>query len=128
SFVQATPSLQLVGQAPGPEAMPLSQASPASSTPSPQLAEQSSSLAVVQPSAQQPSPSAQAEIEVTSQVASQVAVEPTRTLGLHASVAVQLVGQLAPSQASPGSRTLLPQVAVQSSSFVASAPSGQQVS
>ncbi len=55
SMVQAMPSLQEVGQLP-------SQLSPGSSTPLPQLAEQSESVALVQPAGQQPSPWTQALI------------------------------------------------------------------
>ena len=54
STVHALPSSQLAGQELGG-----SQVSPASTTPLPQLAEQSESLTEVQPAGQQPSPGAQ---------------------------------------------------------------------
>src|SRR5262245_50360673 len=57
SVVHAFPSLQLEGQDEGG-----SQVSPASTTPLPQLAEQSESVFALHPAGQQPSPAAQAVI------------------------------------------------------------------
>jgi hypothetical protein len=59
STVQAFPSSQLVAHAPAPEAIPLSQVSPDSTTPLPQTALQSESLLLLQPAGQQPSPEVQ---------------------------------------------------------------------
>jgi hypothetical protein len=56
SAVHATPSLQLVGQLPAPLAMPVSQASPASTSPLPHITAQSSSESELAPAGQQPSP------------------------------------------------------------------------
>ncbi len=61
SVVQASPSPQLVGHAPAPAAMPVSQVSGGSTTPLPQLAEQSESLKALHADGQQPSPDAQAD-------------------------------------------------------------------
>ena len=59
SVVQALPSSQLVGQAPVPDKIPLSQVSPDSTTPLPQTGVQSVSLVALQPEGQQPSPEVQ---------------------------------------------------------------------
>jgi hypothetical protein len=55
SSVHGTPSEQLRGHAPGPDEIAVSQVSPASSLPLPQLGEQSGSFARVHPFGQQPS-------------------------------------------------------------------------
>lgn len=55
SSVQGIPSAQVVGQAPTPLAIAVSQVSPASNLPLPQVAEQSGSVARVQSVGQQPS-------------------------------------------------------------------------
>src|SRR5690606_18754660 len=62
SMVHATPSSQASGHAPGPLAIPVSQVSGGSTTPLPQLGEQSESVLESQPEGQQPSPDAQATI------------------------------------------------------------------
>ena len=64
SVVQALPSSQLVGQAPGPDAIPLSQVSPDSTTPLPQLGEQSESVFALHPAGQQPSSATHVVMEV----------------------------------------------------------------
>src|SRR5262249_48826390 len=88
SRVQATPSEQLLGQAPGePGGMAMSHVSPlaAWTTPSPQVLEQSGSFAAVQPSAQQPS---LARWHTSTRWSSQCAVQsvalPTSMLSRHA--------------------------------------------
>ena len=62
--MHTSPSSHAVGQAPAPPLMPVSQVSPALAvtTPSPQRAGQSSSVPIVAPEGQQPSPSAGAVI------------------------------------------------------------------
>ena len=65
SLVHAMPSLQVVGQRPGmPAGIVVSHASPASTTPFPQVAVQSESVVMVAPAGQQPSPFAGAVIAV----------------------------------------------------------------
>jgi hypothetical protein len=80
SSVQALPSSQVRGQAPGrPAVIARSQLSLSPTTPSPQMAAQSESVAIVQPVGQQPSPSAQAVIGIATQWALHVAAVPCRT-------------------------------------------------
>jgi len=120
SRVQAMESSQLVGQLP-------SQVSPPSTTPLPQLVEQSESLLRWQPAGQQPSPSAQAVTGVFVQRTSQVPAAPVFTSVVQALPSLQVDGQL-PSHTSPGSTTLLPQCAEQSVSVAALQAEGQHPS
>ncbi len=120
SWVQASLSSQLCGQSP-------SQVSPESTMSLPQVAEQSLSVAFVQPAGQQPSPSLQPVIGWKMQVALQLFAAPVRVSWVQALLSSQLVGQL-PSQVSPGSIALLPQVAEQSLSVAFVQPAGQQPS
>ena len=79
SVVQAFWSSQVCGQAPGsPAVIARSQASPASTAPSPQTGVQSGSLAPVQPAGQHPSPAAQAVIGTATHEALQLVGEPRR--------------------------------------------------
>lgn len=135
STVQASPSSQVSAQAPGnPAVIARSHCSPASTTPSPQMGEQSGSLAAVQPGGQQESPPTQAVMGVTTQAALQVAGEPRTLEVAHEPVAGQepVVGQepsTASSQVSTGgSTTPLPQTAAQSASTPRVPPGGQQPS
>jgi hypothetical protein len=117
STVHALPSSHEVGQAPGcPAGIPLSQDSPFSTRPLPQLAGQSLSLTAVQPPGQQPSPAAQVVMRTWLQVAVQSAALPVTLSVVHGSVSAQSVGQapsspaaMAGSQLSPGSSRPLPQ-------------------
>jgi hypothetical protein len=109
SVVQALPSLQEVGQLP-------SQVSLASTTPSPQYAEQSWSLAVTQPAGQQPSPLLHVVIAAKEQAAEQLAALPVSVSVVQALPSLQEVGQLL-SHVSPVSTTPSPQVAEQSLSL-----------
>lgn len=77
SSVQGTPSEQVLGQAPAPVAMAVSQLSPVSTLPFPQVAEQSGSVAVTQPVGQQPSVVGKhALVGVAMQAAEQAPAEP----------------------------------------------------
>jgi hypothetical protein len=78
SMVQAMPSLQEVGQEAGG-----SQVSPGSRVPLPQWGEQSSSVALLQPAGQQPSPLAQAVMGSCWQAESQVVGLPLRVSRVH---------------------------------------------
>ena len=78
--MQGSPSSQDFGQAPAPEAMAVSQASPDWTRPSPQVAEQSGSAAAVQPAGQQPSAAPQAVMAVDVQAALQAAAVPLSTV------------------------------------------------
>jgi hypothetical protein len=105
SRVQALPSSQLEGQ----EAAG-SQVSPPSTTPLPQLAEQSESLAELHPTGQQPSPGVQAVIAVEEHVTLQVTGPPVIWSEVHALPSLQLVAQeAAGSHVSPLSTRPLPQ-------------------
>jgi hypothetical protein len=73
---------------------------------SPHEAEQSLSLALLQPAGQQPSPLAHASITVREQLTSQVSAEPPTRSCVHALLSSQ-EGQ-SPSQVSPSSMTPLP--------------------
>lgn len=135
SPVQASPSSQVSAQAPGnPAVIARSHCSPASTTPSPQIGEQSGSLAAVQPSGQQESPPTQAVMGLTTQAALQVAGSPRTLEVAHEPVAgqVPVFGQdpsTASSQVSTGgSTTPLPQTAAQSASTASVPPGGQQPS
>jgi len=113
SVVHGSVSAQLVGHEAGG-----SQVSPGSTTPLPQKPLQSSSLAVVQPVAQQPSPSVQAVMGVALQAALQLAALPVRRSVVQSLPSSHAVGHEAGgSQVSPGSTTPLPQKALQSSSL-----------
>jgi hypothetical protein len=105
SVVHASPSLQLAGHDDGG-----SHVSPGSSVPSPQLAEQSESLALVQPLGQHPSPAAHAEIGVLSQRALQLDGEPVSRSLVQATPSSHDDGHDdAGSQVSPGSIVPFPQ-------------------
>jgi hypothetical protein len=88
---------------------------------------QSMSLAAVQPAAQQPSPVTQTRIFCCVQLTLQPSRLPLMIPMVHRSPSSQLVGQL-PSQVSPGSTMLLPQLAEQSESFALVQPGAQQPS
>jgi hypothetical protein len=118
------PSSQLVGQV-----STGSQVSPTSTTPLPQVAEQSESSAEVHPTGQQPSPPTQVLMAVLLQATLQVAALPVSWSRVQALPSSQVAGHVvAGSQVSPASRTPLPQLAEQSVSAVASQPTGQQPS
>jgi hypothetical protein len=77
SSVQASASSQVRGQAPGkPAVIARSQLSLLLTTPSPQIAAQSESEAIVQPAGQQPSPPAHPVIGIATQWALQVSTRP----------------------------------------------------
>lgn len=123
---------QVVGQAAGPEAF-LSQVSPGSTTPSPQLPGQSVLVAWVAPAGQQPSPEICPVMRTWAQAASQAA--PVRKSVVQALPSSQPTGQppgaaeeMPTSQDSPDSRTPSPQAAAQSVSTAFEAPGGQQPS
>ena len=120
SMVQAVPSLQPSAQSP-------SQVSPVSTAPLPQLAEQSLSVLALQAAGQQPSSSAQAVISAKLQATLQFSGEPVFVSVVQALPSSHSVGQ-SPSQVSPGSLMSLPQEVEQSSSTLASQPTGQQPS
>ncbi len=132
SRVHATPSSQLVGQDPGPEAIPLSQVSGASTTPLPQDGEQSSSVFALQADGQQPSPETHAVIGELLQDTEQPA--PTSLSRVQAMPSSHAIGHapaplaMPTSQVSLGSTTPLPQLGEQSVSDVASQEAGQQPS
>ena len=118
------PSSQLVGQEPGG-----SQVSPVSTTPLPQLAEQSTSLVELHPAGQQPSPEVQVVMGLWLQATLQFAALPVSWSSVHALPSSQLAGQeLGGSQVSPESTTPLPQLAEQSVSLALVQPVGQQPS
>ncbi len=125
SVVQALPSAQLVGQAPAPLEMAVSHFSGGSTTPLPQLAEQSESFSALQAEGQQPSPEPHAVIGAWLHAVEQP--EPTRVSSVHATPSSQDVGHV-PSQVSGGSTTPLPQLGEQSLSFEALQADGQQPS
>ena len=120
SDVQTNPSSQVVGQLP-------SQISPASTTLFEQSGAQSSSLRLLHPGAQQPSPEIHVTIAGYEQAAVQAVEEPDNVLVVHAFWSSQLEGQ-SPSQVSPVSNRLLPQMGWQSLSEMESQPPGQQSS
>jgi hypothetical protein len=129
SVVHELPSSQLVGH--GFSALFGSHASPASIVPLPQLAEQSLSVAFVQPAGQQPSPGMQLSIGCIVHCDVHAAGSPTTTAFKHmfADRHVTAVGHISTgSHASPASIVPLPQLERQSVSLFASAPSGQQPS
>jgi hypothetical protein len=133
SVVQAFWSSQVRAQAPGsPAVIARSQASPASTAPSPQTGVQSGSLAEVQPAGQQLSPEVQAVIGATEHEVLQLVREPRRVTVMQVPWAGQSFGQeagTALSQVSTGrSTTPLPHMALQSASMVRSPPGGQQPS
>lgn len=106
-MVHAFPSLQSVGHR-----RVGSQVSPRSITPSPQLPEQSSSRLESQPVGQHPSRLTQVVMPMNSQVALQLALEPTSLSAVQAVPSSHAAGQLdGGSQVSPGSMLPLPQVA-----------------
>lgn len=120
SLVQAMPSSHVAGHAP-------SQISWASTTPLPQDAEQSSSVVLLHPAGQQPSPAAQPVRAACVQAALHDSLAPVIESTVQAMPSSQDVGQ-SPSQVSPASRTPLPHDAEQSSSEDALQPAGQHPS
>jgi len=124
STVHALPSLHVVGQVPGG-----SQVSPGSITPLPHVVEQSPSLFALQPAGQQPSPLSQLTIAACVQARLQFAALPVAVSRVHALPSLHDAGQVpGGSQVSPGSITLLPQVAEQSASLFTLQPAGQHAS
>src|SRR5262249_21256791 len=113
-------------------AIPVSQCSPASTTPLPHTATQSASLLAVQPCGQQPSLVKEQRVTGTcAHCAVQVCALPTKLSVVHASPSLQLaaVGQDdGGSQVSPVSTTPLPQRGRQSASVLALQAAGQQPS
>ncbi len=123
-LVQTLPSLQLAGQVSGG-----SQVSPVSTKPSPQLEEQSLSVAGVQPGGQQPSSWSHSVMMLKLQLTLQLSALPVMISTVQATRSSQVVGQVpGGSQVSPYSMALLPQLTEQSSSMVLSQPGGQQPS
>jgi hypothetical protein len=120
SRVEGSPSSQETGQFP-------SQVSPASMVPSPHVVEQSLSLALVQPAAQQPSSSVHVAIVVFSHSTLHVAALPRRTSVVQLSPSSHAVGH-EPSHVSPTSTVPLPHDALQSSSTDDVQPEGQHPS
>jgi hypothetical protein len=119
--VQALPSSQLAGQG--------SQVSPSSTTPLPQIGEQSGSLLALHPAGQQPSPDMQVAIVLLLQTTLQLAALPVKASVVQAFPSLQLAGQDAGgSQVSPVSTMLLPQTGEQSESLFELHPAGQQPS
>jgi hypothetical protein len=106
SFVHALPSSQFCGH--GWDVFFGSHVSGGSTTPSPQLFEQSSSSGYLQPSGQQASPFSQVVIGCGVHTAEQSAADPVSIAVTHIAGPGQLVGQL-PSQSSPASSTPFPQ-------------------
>jgi hypothetical protein len=106
SVVHAMPSLHVTGHDAGG-----SQVSPICITPSPQLAEQSPSVAVVQPAGQHPSSAPHAVIAVRSQRRSHVSAEPVAMSIVQALPSSQLSHAPGGSQVSASSTMLLPHVA-----------------
>jgi len=134
SSVHATPSSQLLGHEPAPDAMPLSQVSPLSTTPLPQPGGQSESLLALQPEAQHPSPSLQVVIRwfehsAVHSEALPVSVSMVQTsLSLHAAGQAPAPAVMVLSQVSPLSTTPLPQTGEQSASLLALQPGAQHPS
>jgi hypothetical protein len=122
SAVQELPSFgHVVGQFP-------SQSSGGSITLLPHTAVQLPSLVALHPVGQHPSPFTHIVIGGWVHCRLHMAAEPVRTSAVQAIPSSgQVVGQF-PSQVSPGSTTLLPQVAVQLLSLLALQPMGQQPS
>ena len=124
--VQARLSSQPAGQFP-------SQVSPASTMPLLQAGEQSSSLRLLQPVAQQLSPEMQALMVIFEHWAVQFAAEPVKVSTVHAFWSSQWEGQSSaslpsPSQVSGASTTSFPQDAEQSLSVTEVQELGQQSS
>ena len=123
-MVQALPSVQEVGQEDAG-----SQVSPGSTTPLPQVGEQSVSVLALHPAGQQPSPETQVLIVVWLQATLQLALLPVIRSMVQALLSLQEVGQEDfGSQVSPVSTTPLPHVGEQSESTLALHPAGQQPS
>jgi len=120
SRVHAMLSLHEVGHAP-------SQVSDASTTPLPQVDEQSLSFAAVHPVGQQPSALVQAVRGVLVHWNEHASVAPVNPSTVQALPSSQEVGQFS-SHDSPVSTTPLPQVFVQSASLAAEQPKEQQPS
>jgi hypothetical protein len=122
SIVHDAPSVHAVGHdAP-------SQISPASTTPLPQVGEQSESELALQPGAQQPSPPVHCAIGWNVHAALHVDGDPVSTSPVHALPSSHAVGHDAPSHVSPGESTPSPQNAEQSESSATVHPAGQQPS
>jgi hypothetical protein len=106
-----------------------SQVSPSSTTPLPQLGEQSVSLLLLHPAGQQSSPEAQSTTGVRLQATLQFTALPVIRSVVHALASSQSVGQEPEgSQVSPGSTTPLPQLGEQSVSLLLLHPAGQHAS
>jgi hypothetical protein len=124
SMVQALPSLQLVGHVDG-----RSQVSPVSTTPFPQLGEQSLSLLALHPGAQHPSPDLHSVMGEKLHAAEQLAALPVKWSMVQALPSLQLVGHVdGKSQVSPTSTTPFPQLGEQSLSLLALHPGAQHPS
>ena len=120
SMVQALESKHEVGQLP-------SQSSMDSMMEFPQMALQSSSLLLLHPEGQHPSPFKQAVMSVKAQAASHEVELPPRESVVQAIASSQEVGQF-PSQISPASTMLLAQTGAQSASLRLLQPAAQQPS
>ena len=120
SVVQLLESSQAVGQLP-------SQNSFVSIMLLPQLGLQSLSLLLLHPFGQHPSLCAQVVMSENTQTASQFCSLPLREFDVQARPSSQVVGQF-PSQISPASTTLLPQLGAQSLSLRLLHPPGQHPS
>jgi hypothetical protein len=124
SSVQGSWSSHVVGHEDGG-----SQVSPGSTTPSPQVAEQSGSVPESQPDGQHPSPPSHVSMTSCVHRAVQAAALPVSTSSVQGSGSPHSVGQLeGGSQVSPGSTTPLPQASPQSESEDSSHPGGQHPS
>jgi hypothetical protein len=135
SAVHAIASSQLVGHAPAaPAAMPVSHVSPESTTPLPQVAGQSVSVACVAPDGQQPSTVVPLGVVIGVCVHAAVHAEPVIASIVQAIVSSHDAGQapaplvIAVSHVSPVSTVPLPHEAEQSGSVPGVAPVGQQPS
>jgi hypothetical protein len=119
--VHAIPSSHVAGQFP-------SQVSEGSTVPFPQVGEQSLSWLALQPGAQQPSPPVHVVIGGCVHCRLHCAAVPIKTSAVQLfPSSAQVVGQF-PSQISPDSTTLFPQIGVQLSSLLALQPGAQQPS
>jgi hypothetical protein len=124
SIVQSLKSSQIAGHVNGG-----SQVSPFSTSPLPQVAEQSSSVLDEQPLAQQPSRSPHSTIGVWTQVTLQLVGLPRRLSSVQLLESLQVVGHsLGGSQVSPNSIDPLPQLSEQSLSSELVQELGQQPS
>src|SRR5262249_10599874 len=120
STVQALPSLQDLGQFPSHFSLP-------STTPLPQVGEQSLSFVALHPGAQQPSPLLHCVMTLWLQLALHCAADPAMTSTVQALPSSHELGQF-PSHFSLPSTVPLPQLGEQSLSFWALQPGAQQPS